>query len=201
MHTGAVSAVKSRHLIQLKSRLETLQSIRCAEEESRNDMKKAAIEECVTQSLQVGVSEKEMQEELQKLHADFLIPKTIYKWAQQIVTEVYAESLVFDENSDAQLQKEAHDVLFCKDTVYHAGICNLALNTCDAGNYQKLFKDKQKVPGHSFQALSISRSKQNRYLIATQGNSTHYFAFESLPHFSQWPQQYKSFGHGKQVNY
>ena len=192
--------MKNRHLIQLKSNLEHLQGITCAgkkEEESKNDLKKAAIREYVKQSLQVGASVKDMQEELQKLHADFLIPKTIYEWAKEIVSELYAESLVFDENSDAQVQNESHDVLFCKDTVYHAGICSLALNTCDAGNYQKFFKDKQKVPGHSFQALSISRSKHNRYLIARQGSSTHYFAFESLPNFSQWPQQFKSFGHGK----
>ena len=186
--------MKSCHLIQLKSRLETLQSIRCAEE-TKNDMKKAAIEEYVTQSLHVGAHEKEIQEELQKLHADFLIPKSIYKWAQQIVTKISAEALIFDESSGAQPQKKPDD-LFCKDTVYHAGICSLALSTCDAGNYQKFFKDKQKVPGHSFQALSISRSKHNRYLIARQGSSTHYFAFESLPNFSQWPRQFKSFGDG-----
>jgi len=60
---------------------------------------------------------------------------------------------------------KASQPLFSKDTVYHAGICSFAVSTRDASNYQSFFKKKDLVPGHSFHAVSISRSKQDRYLI------------------------------------
>ena len=85
---------------------------------------------------------------------------------------------------------------FPKDTIYHASICCQALTCCTADDYQQYFKDK--VPGHSFQAVSISRptpdgKQHERYLIAKQGESKYYIAFESQPVLSQWPKKYHSF--------
>ncbi len=89
--------------------------------------------------------------------------------------------------------------LFSKPVVYHASICSLAVNKTDAGEYQKFFKDKRFVPGHSFKEMStcISRSKQDRYLIATQDDSTYYIAFQSEPNVTEWPKRFASFENSK----
>ena len=84
--------------------------------------------------------------------------------------------------------------LFNKDTVYHAGICSLAVCTRNPGNYQQLFKDNEIVPGHSFTELSLS---QSGYLIARQGNSTVYLGFQSEPLLLEWSRQFKSFSEGE----
>ena len=115
-----------------------------------------------------------------------------------MAAKVYAQSA--DEHSEIVVSKDksscSSEPLFCKDTVYHAGICSLAVTSSTAGDYQKFFKDREKVPGHTFQEISISRSKQDRYLIARQGDSTYYFAFQSEPRLLEWPKQFKSFYEG-----
>ena len=115
----------------------------------------------------------------------------------QVATKTHAELLPTKGTKPIASREEGSEPLFSKDTVYHAGVCSLAVNTCDAGNYQSFFKKKEMVPGHSFQAVSISRSKQDRYLIARQGDSTLYFAFQSEPKLLNW-KQYKSFSEGMQ---
>ena len=85
--------------------------------------------------------------------------------------------------------------LFCKDTIYHASVCSLAVSVHDAGDYQKFFKER--VPGHSFKAVSFSCSKDNSFLFAQKGESTFYFAFKGKLSLSDWAKDFKSFNEGR----
>ena len=175
------------------------------EEGLKADIAKVAVRTYITQSLQSRVALEEIQEWLQQLHMeDSLIPGPICKWAQQLANEIHTELNVqsdepgIGEPNRAQPQSKSQEKsLFCKDSVYHASVCSLAVNVCTAGEYQKFFKKSLMVPGHTFQAVSISRSKQDRYLIAKQGDSTYYFAFQSEPKFDHWPKQFNSFTEGE----
>ena len=187
--------------IQLQTKLENLNSAKCSseqEEESRTDMIKVAVREYITELQQSGSTKEHIDGHLQELHRkEFLLSELMYEWARQLVTEVFEEAAVGKSSCEPVSPSETKEPLFCKDTVYHASICCRAINECDAGNYQKFFKTKEKVPGHSLQEVSISRSKQDHYLIARQGESTFYFAFQSEPDLSMWPKLFKSFSEGK----
>ncbi len=167
----------------------------------KGEIAEEAFEEFAESSLNAGLSTAQVLAQLEKLHREeLLLSADLYKQAKEVATRIYAESA---EEEDERVSKTEQSTvstrtepLFCKDTVYHAGICSLAVSTCDAGNILSLFKDKEKVPGHSFREVSISRSKQDRYLIARQGESTFYFAFQSEPRLSEWAKQFKSFYEG-----
>ncbi len=162
---------------------------------------KEAVKEFIISSICSVTTLDQVLAQLGGLHKEEgLLSADLYKHAQDVAVKIYAESA---EEVDEPLCKPEQSAvsartepLFCKDTVYHAGICSLAVSTCDAGNLLGLFKDREKVPGHSFREVSISRSKQDRYLVARQGESTFYFAFLSEPRLSEWAKQFKSFYEG-----
>ena len=187
--------------IRLKTKIEHLKTTKCTtkqEEEFRAGMIKVVVREYITESQQSGSTKEHVEGHLQELHRrDFLLSEPMYEWARKLVTEVFVEATVDESNCEPLSSSEAKEPLFCKDTVYHASICSRAINECDAGNYQKFFKTKEKVPGHSLQEVSISRSRQDRYLIARRGESTYYFAFQSEPDLSKWPKLFRSFSEGK----
>ena len=160
-------------------------------------MIKAVVREYVTESQQSGSTKEHVEGHLQR-RSDFLLSEPICKWALQLVAETFEKTAVDELSCEPRSPSEPSEPLFCKDTVYHASICSRAVNECDAGDYLKFFKTK--VPGHSFQAISVSRSKQDcyLYLIARQGESTYYFAFQSEPDLSKWSKLFKSFSEGKQ---
>ena len=183
---------------KLKTKVEYLRSTKCCseqEEESKVDMIKAVVREYVTESQQSGSTKEHIEGHLQH-RSDFLLSEPIYKWSEQLVDETFEKTAVDELSSEPFSPSEPSGPLFCKDTVYHASICSRAINESDAGDYLKFLKTK--VPGHSFQAVLISRYKQDYYLIAQQGESTYYFAFQSEPDLSKWPKLFKSFSEGKQ---
>ncbi len=146
----------------------------------------ATVEEAVIIFICSGTTLGQVLAQLGGLHKEEgLLSTDLYKHAQDVAARIYAESAEEVDEPLLKLEQSAvstrTEPLFCKDTVYHAGICSLAVSTCDAGNLLGLFKDREKVPGHSFREVSISRSKQDRYLVARQGESTFYFAFQSEP--------------------
>ena len=178
---------------------ETLKHIQRFKSSGKAEVVQEALDEYIATSLHLTVPLQNVQAQLQKLYQeDPLISKDLCKQALEMAAKVFAQSAekcgeIVVSNDKSSFSCEP---LFCKDTVYHAGICSLAVTSSTAGDYQKLFKDREKVPGHSFQELSISRSKQDRYLIARQGDSTYYFAFQSEPSLLEWPKQFMSFYEG-----
>ena len=139
----------------------------------------------VSTSFASGASVEYLEGQLQELCKDDLISEELL---QQSRSELHPST-----STAAEATVDSVEPLFNKDTVYHAGICNLAVCTRDPGNYQQLFKDKEMVPGHSFTELSLSRSG---YLIARQNDCTVYFSFQSHPLLLEWSKQFKSFSEG-----
>ena len=160
-----------------------------------------AISNFISRSVEAEHSLKDINDEIQILYTEeMLISKELIAKAQQLATEEYAKKS--SANSSAALsQLEAAspvvvEPLFSKDTIYHAGVCCQAVSKCNAGDYQKFFKNKEVVPGHGFQAVSFSRSKDETFLIAQKGESTYYFAFKGQPNLSDWPKGFKCFSEG-----
>ena len=167
----------------------------------KKKMEQKGLREYVTCFIQAGCSSTDhLDEHLLALHEqDNLINDvSVYHWAKQLAAEKFTE-IVAVPTSPIKVAPVTKSHLFSKPVVYHASICSLAVNKTDAGEYQKFFKDERFVPGHSFKEVSISRSKQNRYLIATQDDSTYYIAFQSEPNITQWPKRFTSFGHGRLI--
>ncbi len=190
-HTGNKYA-----LDHLRGILRTIQHLK-----DKEAAVKEATKDFITSSVCSQTPLHQVLVQLEKLHREEgLLSVGLYEHAKEIATRIYAESAE-EENEEPvpkpeQPSASRTEPLFCKDTVYHAGICSLAVSTCDAGNLPGLFKNREKVPGHSFKEVSISRSKQDRYLVARQGESTFYFAFQSEPKLSEWPKHFKSFYEG-----
>lgn len=191
---------RSKTLVLLARVKDTLKVLQKDVDSSREKSKvvQGVVDKFITTSLQSGQSLESVREQLQILHKDdFLITEDTYKKGEEVAIETHMQ-LSSEESTAAVVSgptAKASEPLFSKDTVYHAGICSLVVTTCDAGNYQSFFKKKDLVPGHSFQAVSISRSKQDRYLVARQGDSTYYFAFQSQPILLDW-QPFISFNEG-----
>ena len=184
-------------LERARNTLKAFQDVESSEEKTK--VVQNVTDKFVTTSLQSGQSLESVQMQLQKLHKEeFLITEGTFKKAQELAIKIHSQLPPVEFGAAVALMpvSKASQPLFSKDTVYHAGICSFAVSTCDAGNYQSFFKKKDLVPGHSFQAVSISRSKQDRYLVARQGDSTYYFAFQSEPHLLEWAKKFTSFNEG-----
>ena len=191
-----VVSVKISLLSTLESKLQAVQGYESEDKQSVEGIQRAFITRCLTELQQSGTSEEDVKEKLCELRQKkYLITESVYQWSLKRMKEVFTgdEDLPLNSAELISPDDSQHtEPLFSKDTIYHASICCQALTCCTAGDYQKFFKDTQKVPGHSFQAVSISRptpdSKQHeRYLIAKQGELKYYIAFESQPVLSQWP--------------
>ena len=192
---GSCCTALERLLIsKLKRKVEDLSSTKCSstqEEEFKVGMIKAVVREYVTESLQSSSTKEHIESHLQ-CRSDILLSEPICKWALRLVAETFEKTAVDELSCEPLSSSEPSGPLFCQDTVYHASICGPAINESDASEHLKT-----KVPGHSFQAISISRSKQDHYLIARQGESTYYFTFQSEPDLPKWPKLFKSFSEGK----
>ena len=164
----------------------------------KKKMEQKGLTEYVTCFIQADCSSTDhLEEHLLALHEqDSLITDvSVYHWVKQLATQKFTESVAIP-TSPLKVAPVTKSCLFSKPVVYHASICSLAVNKTDAGEYQKFFKDKRFVPGHSLKEVSISRSKQDRYLIATQDDSTYYIAFQSEPNITEWPKRFTSFENG-----
>ena len=187
--------------IKLKQMLESHCDLQ--DDSSREKVSQLCVEDYITKSLQSNASIELITEQLQQLCSGGLISENLYK---QALVHHKSHSVLpptpntAEASSDsATVKSVAVEPLFNKDTVYHAGICCLAVCTTDARNYQQFFKDKTMVPGHSFTEVSLSgsESEQDRFLIAQQGKSTIYLSFQCEPLLLEWSKRFKnSFSEG-----
>ena len=160
-----------------------------------------AIKNFISRSIECGSSLDDIKQQLKKVYLEkLLISKEVFTKALQFADDEYVKSkpsqILQAHESDSAAKDNQVELLFCKDTVYHASLCCHAVSTYDAGNYQKFFKNKELVPGHSFKAVSFSRSKEENFLIAQKGESTFYFAFQGKLSLSDWAKEYTSFNEG-----
>ena len=175
-------------LIELKENLKVFHKFR--DERSTVVASQQFLKDYMSTSLALGTSVESLEEQLQELcKADKLISEEIY---QQTLSELHP----IPSATEATPDSVTVEPLFTKDTVYHAGLCSLAVCTCEPGSYQQFFKDKEMVSGHSFTEVSLSRLRQDRYLIARQDDSIIYLGFQSEPLLLEWSKQFKSFSEG-----
>ena len=203
-HLGLGNVIETPQFSKMKSTLEHLHSVQCGEKKEDAlvvDAKQLFLKEFITTSRNSGHSLEQVKECLKELHTkEYLISETIYVSAQHVADDLYAATTSManspSELSIPKMPVNTKEPLFCKDTIYHSSICSLAVNVADAGTYQQFFKSDPMVPGHSFREISLSRGKENRYLVARQGESTFYFAFQSEPNLKLWPKHFNSFSEG-----
>ena len=173
----------------------------------KSDAQYAAVKDFITKANQCEMPLDAVKEQLQKLYSEeFVVPKAVFQKAHQLASDEYAkttashsESVLTDSPESAATVVDA-EPLFRKDTIYHASICSEAVCSYNAGDYQKFFKNKALVPGHAFRAVSFSRSKTERFLIALKGESTYYFAFRGRPYLTDWTKGFKCFSEGNQCD-
>ncbi len=185
-------------LDQLKIRLEACNTYSDKKAQIQSD-----ITEYVTNFIRAGCSSTEhLQEHLVALYEKekLITNSTVCHWAKQLAKKKFAEISSSLQSPPETVSLTPKPALFSKSTLYHACICSRAINETNVGEYQKFFKNKQSVPGHALKEISISRSKQERYLIARQeegqSDSIYYIAFQSEPDVTEWPKKYSSFKNG-----
>ena len=151
----------------------------------------------VADSVQLGTGIDEIEDKLHLLHRkELLISEDVLKDASAFAQKEHSKHKELQGVQPPPRSKSLpKEPLFSKDTIYHADLCCRVLAEGDAGNYQSLFKKLPNGQGHSFKAVSMSRSKTARLLIAEQGDSLIYFAFEGRPQLLDW-KGYKSFDEG-----
>ena len=188
---------------ELESKLQQLEGLNLGVELSDGAQRKL-ITEFLIKSQHLRIPPEDIRKKLHELHQKmYLITKPVCEWALKKVEDLTEENISLLQSTDQSSTDDCPiEPLFSKDTIYHASICCQALASCTAGDYQRFFKDREKVPGHSFEAVSISRPSpgqpHERYLIAKQGESKYYIAFESQPDLSLWQKKYRSFIEGDQ---
>ena len=204
--------MKESILLALEKQLQPLQQVKIKDKQHRESVEtvqRSFVEDYLTNSQLSGASLVEVQENLQQLHQKkFLITESVLHWATEAAVAVFSEAKESSQRNGADVSSplEVSEPLFCKDTVYHASLCCQAVSSCTAGDYQQFFKNKELVPGHSFDAISISRprhdsnSLREQYLIAKQGESTYYIAFQSETDLREWPKKCTSFIQGQLYN-
>ena len=181
-------------LSRLRDVLVTLRKIR--DTPNKSGTIEETVLDFVSTSIQSSQQLDDLKQQLHKLHKEeLLFSEDVLKKALALAEEEHSKRTEVAGVKPAPAKLLARESLFSKDTVYHADICCRVLATGDAGNYQSLFKKLPNGQGHSFKAVSMSRSKTERLLIAEQGESVFYFAFESRPQISDW-KDYKSFNEG-----
>ena len=193
-------------LLTLEQKLQLLQGDEVEDKELVESLQRSFVKRYITNSQLSGASLAEVQENLQQLHQKkFLITESVLRWATETAVTVFSEAKESSQHNAADVSSplEVSEPLFCKDTVYHASLCCQAVSSCTAGDYQHFFKNKELVPGHLFDAISISRprhdsnSLREKYLIAKQGDSTYYIAFQSETDIREWPKKCASFIQGQ----
>lgn len=162
-------------------------------EESKKVVVKAFIEDFIKKS---KVDQEEMKRGLAEIYgSELVLSKELYEWALERIASTPKTSTRFSPDSPNE-EKEIEEPLFCEDTVYHASLCCVAVNTRDSSSYKDFFK--RDFPNHHFEevSMSISRDGVDRYLLARKGK-TYFIAFQSEPSFSKWLQLFISFEQGQ----
>ena len=167
---------------------------------AKESIVKEAMLEFISSSFKEGQTLEEVTSQVQKFHKEELqlISKDMFKLAQQMIQEEHTKHLSSHvaKTHDQPTMSSVAKLLYSKDTLYHAMICSHAVCDRNAGNYQQFFKNREFVKGHNFKAISISRPKQDCFLIAQTDESTYYFAFKGQPLLSEWAKECNSFNEG-----
>ena len=197
--TGEISDLIKPFADKLKLELSLIEQWKDTPE--KTGAQNAALTNFMTRSIGSGVSLDDVNEQLKKCYSEeMLISKEVFTQAQQLAAEEFAKRRSASSSgvliTPSESKATVVEPLFCKDTIYHAGVCCQAVSMYTAGDYQKFFKNKDVVPDHGFKAVSFSRSKEETFLIAQNRESTYYFAFKGRLNLSDWTKGFKCFSEG-----
>jgi hypothetical protein len=129
--------------------------------------------------------------------SELLLSKEVYEWALEAIASIPDVSTARSSPDSSEEESEVEKPLFCEDTVYHASLCCVAVNSRDSTNYKSFF---EKDYPHCFEevSMSICRDRVDRYLIARK-EKTYFIAFQSELSFSKWPELFSSFEQGQLI--
>ena len=180
--------------VDLRKQLESLNQVQSLSKESKLTSTQEVIQDFVKRSSASGISVDDVKSILATMYEEVLISGDIFKWAQEKAMTMKTSAGPLSSGY-VSVTPGDNSPLFCKDTVYHASLCSLAVSTTNSATYKKFFDSD--YPLHTIEEASISVPKKNvdKYLIARQG-SVYYVAFRSEPQLSEWSKHFTSFSEG-----
>ncbi len=191
-------------LEKLKKKLEVYMDDRSKTDQTKsaaNELIKSALKQYIESLVQSDMPNETLKEHILMLCQEEagLIPADLHKWIFEQIDSLQLSSklqrtLTLKSSPNIPAQRRKPVKLFCKDTIYHAGLCCHAVTTCSSNTIFKFLS----IHTHSFMesSLSLEDTGMDQYLIAKQGD-TLYVAFQSLMSINLWIQKYKSFAAGK----
>ena len=117
-----------------------------------------------------------------------VIPTILWPWVQQEVAEAKereSKDIAMPLLPTVMKPPSPESPLFCKDTLYHASLCCVAVSDRNQANVQTYFQIKN--PNHNFSEISFSQPTERiaPYLIAVQ-EDTLYVAFHGTQSLRKW---------------
>ena len=200
-----LEAIKIREeFVELKDNLQMLsRQLNNAPDDKVTSSVITCIQNCIQQyidnSLKCGLPLDQVKSEMKDLcDKEFAVPAPLCSWAMGQVQEMGQKmaSQVKVSQSLALLKEiDQEPPLFCKDTIYHASLCCLAVTTCSSENVKDFFSRRN--PQHNLTEVSFCQGNSSfkTYLIAMK-ESTIYVAFQSEPVLSRWMEKKESFENG-----
>ena len=171
---------------------------------SADDFIKSAIKQYIEGLLERGKTHKASKEHFQALFRGEpdIFPAEFLKWIFEELEDLQLSSklrrtISLGSGSPRPAQSHKSPKLFCKDTLYHSGLCCRAVTTCTSTNLSQFLSTN----GHTLVECSLTSKETglDQFLISTQGNNTLYVAFRSVVDIQHWLLTYKSFATGKHV--
>ena len=187
------SSEQLSYLELLRKQLESLVKIRSIDRDCINTVTQGAVVDYICSfSTASSPDFKHLRYHFESLHREerLIGDPALFELALKKVNEKASEQ----PNDSSQTKS-----LFCEDTIYHASLCCLAVNNCSNNSCQQFFSDRNKTRGHSFSEVSLSVGDTERCLIAKQGESTYYIAFQGRTDIHEWPDLYTSFKEGESI--
>ena len=150
---------------------------------------KDRVRQYMDKALQSGITLNKIENGLKCLCDQVIIPTILWPWVQQEIAE--AKENASKESSAMPLMPTVikpptpESPLFCKDTLYHASLCCVAVSEKNRANIHTFFQSK--YPQHNFTEVSFSQSSEKiaPYLIAMEEDIL-YVAFQGRQFINQW---------------
>ena len=192
-------------LVQLKSDLETCKRMLSNEtvaQEAQHIMK-VSISQYVEIALKAGETAESLKQQMTHLcYREFLIPRVLYNSVLELV-EKSSSAPTVSEVPVADARKttlESIKALFCKEVLYHACLCCLAVHISDPLKLTDFLGPNKQIIYHYLDqaSMSISTAGQDTppYMIAVE-KSTIYVAFRGEMSVLDWSRKYASLEEGK----
>ena len=167
--------------------------------DSATTLIKSRVENHIKKSLEDGVAYDKVNEQINDLITNALVPADIFKWCEDKLEE-YKKVTESSEDASAVSPKTPPDdvpPLFCKDVVHHASICCNVLtevSTNKALSLEAIFKNQR----HNFKHVSLS---SNKLLLMAEKDDVMYFAFanQAIPDFLHQTFKFKELKKGKEI--